>query len=51
MKGWHDDLTVVRSEDQFPESFSNYINWLEEQVGVPIKVVSLGPDRVQTVVR
>jgi len=50
-EGWHDDLTVVRSEDQFPESFSNYINWLEEQVGVPIKVVSLGPDRVQTVVR
>ncbi|MFT5724130.1 MAG: adenylosuccinate synthase [Bacteroidia bacterium] len=49
--GWHDDLTVVRAESEFPETFSAYIKWLEEQVGVPIKVVSLGPDRVQTVVR
>lgn len=50
-EGWHDDLTVVRSESQFPASFSAYISWLEKEVGVPIKVVSLGPDRVQTVVR
>lgn len=50
-EGWHDDLTVVRSESEFPASFSSYIKWLESEVGVPIKVVSLGPDRVQTVVR
>jgi adenylosuccinate synthase len=50
-EGWHDDLTIVRSESEFPASFSAYINWLEKEVGVPIKVVSLGPDRVQTVVR
>ncbi|MFT5513481.1 MAG: adenylosuccinate synthase [Bacteroidia bacterium] len=50
-EGWHDDLTVVRAESEFPASFSAYIAWLEKQVGVPIKVVSLGPDRVQTVVR
>lgn len=50
-EGWHDDLTIVRSESEFPASFSAYINWLEKQVGVPIKVVSLGPDRVQTVER
>jgi len=50
-EGWHDDLTVVRDEKDFPQSFSNYISWLEAEVGVPIKVISLGPDRVQTVVR
>ncbi|MBO6516210.1 MAG: adenylosuccinate synthase [Bacteroidia bacterium] len=50
-KGWHEDLTGIKKEEDFPDTFSNYIHWLEEQVGVPIKVVSLGPDRAQTVVR
>lgn len=49
--GWSEDLTSIRNENDFPENFRNYILWLEEQVGVPIKVVSLGPDRDQTVVR
>ncbi len=50
-EGWSEDLTAIRSEDEFPETFKNYIHWLEQEVGVPIKVVSLGPDRAQTVVR
>lgn len=50
-EGWSEDLTQVKSESEFPETFKNYINWLENEVGVPIKVVSLGPDRAQTVVR
>jgi adenylosuccinate synthase len=49
--GWSEDLTAIRSENEFPDTFKNYIHWLEQEVGVPIKVVSLGPDRAQTVVR
>ncbi len=50
-EGWSEDLTTVRAESEFPSTFKSYIDWLEKEVGVPIKVVSLGPDRVQTVVR
>ena len=50
-EGWSEDLTSIRSEEEFPETFKAYILWLEKEVGVPIKVISLGPDRVQTVVR
>ncbi|MCB0734027.1 MAG: adenylosuccinate synthase [Flavobacteriales bacterium] len=49
--GWSEDISQHRSESQFPETFRNYISWLEEQLDVPIKVISIGPDRVQTVVR
>lgn len=49
--GWSEDLTSIRKEEEFPATFKAYISWLEKEVGVPIKVVSLGPDRVQTVVR
>ncbi|MCB9261526.1 MAG: adenylosuccinate synthase [Flavobacteriales bacterium] len=49
--GWSEDLTAVRSEAEFPQTFANYIHWLENQIGTKIKIISLGPDRVQTVVR
>ena len=41
----------MQSEDEFPEEFSAYLSFLEEQLGVPIKIVSLGPDREQTIER
>ena len=39
------------SEDEFPEEFNAYISFLEEELGVPVKIVSVGPDREQTIVR
>lgn len=51
MPGWHCDLTALKSEDEFPEELNNYINFLEEQLEVPIKIISVGPDRDQTIVR
>ena len=51
MEGWKEDLTQMTSEDQFPNSFSDYIEFLEKELQTPIKIVSLGPDRKQTIFR
>ena len=44
-------MTKMTSEDEFPEEFNNYLAFLEEETGVPIKIVSVGPDREQTIIR
>lgn len=51
MPGWKTDMTKMTSEDEFPEEFNAYISFLEEQLGTPIKIVSVGPDRAQTIER
>jgi len=51
MDGWGDDLTAISSESLFPEELSRYIRFIEEQTKTPISLVSLGPDRKQTVLR
>ena len=49
--GWEEDLTKMTSEDEFPESFKAYISYIEKEVGVPISLISVGPDRAQTIMR
>jgi adenylosuccinate synthase len=44
-------MTKMTSEEEFPEEFNNYISFLEEELEVPIKIVSVGPDRDQTIER
>ncbi len=44
-------MTKMKSEDEFPEEFNSYLTFLEEQLGVKIVIVSLGPDRAQTIER
>lgn len=51
MPGWEMDMAKMKSEDEFPEEFNAYLSFLEEQLGVPITIVSLGPDRAQTIER
>ena len=51
LKGWHQDLTQISDYNQLPQELLDYINFLEEALEVPIKVVSVGPDRTQTIVR
>lgn len=51
LPGWQTDLTKMQSEKEFPEKFSAYIRFLEEQLHTPITIVSIGPDRCQTIVR
>ena len=51
LPGWNVDMTKMQSEDEFPEEFNAYLSFLEEELEVPIKIVSVGPDREQTIVR
>ena len=51
MPGWKTQMSKMQSEDEFPEEFNNYLSFLEDELGVPVKIVSVGPDREQTIVR
>ncbi len=51
LPGWKTDMTQFTCEEQFPKEFSDYISFLEQKLGVPITIVSVGPDREQTIIR
>ena len=51
MKGWHTDIRNANSIDDIPTEFSDYIRFLEDELNVPITMVSTGPDRTQTLIR
>ena len=51
MKGWKEDITKITSYEALPEEFKVYITYIEKELEVPIKVVSVGPDRTQTIMR
>ena len=50
-KGWNADLSGYRSEEGMPEEFKNYIKFMEDYLEVPIKIISVGPDREATIFR
>lgn len=50
-KGWNQDLTGCRKEEELPETFKEYIRFMENYLKVPIKIISLGPDREATIER
>ena len=50
-KGWNKDLTRIREEKKLPEEFKSYIKFMEDFLEVPIKIISLGPDREATIER
>lgn len=51
LPGWKTDMTAMKSEDEFPPQFVDYINFLEKELATPITIVSIGPDREQTIMR
>lgn len=51
MPGWKTDMTKFTSEDQFPQEFRDYVAFLEAELETPIKIISIGPDREQTIIR
>jgi adenylosuccinate synthase len=51
MKGWYCSLADVTQYDEFPEALKEYVTFLEGELQVPIKLVSVGPDRTQTIMR
>lgn len=48
--GWQEDLTEINHVDQIPQAVKDYIQYLETHFEVPIKYLSVGPDRTQTLV-
>ena len=50
LPGWKTDMTKIHSEAEFPQRFKEYIAFLEKELQVPIYIVSVGPDREQTIV-
>ena len=51
LPGWKEDLTQMSTEEEFPAEFNAYIAFLEKELETPIKIVSVGPDRKQTIFR
>lgn len=51
MKGWKADLTGMTTYDELPTELKEYIAFIEKDVEVPIKVISVGPDRKQTITK
>ncbi len=51
LPGWKTDMTAMKDESQFPKEFTDYIKFLEEHLQTPITIVSIGPDREQTIER
>jgi adenylosuccinate synthase len=51
LPGWQCDMTKFTKEEELPAAFVNYIKFLEKELGVPVKYVSIGPDRDQTITR
>lgn len=49
--GWKKDLTEIRKESELPQEFKDYIRFMEGYLGVPISIISLGPDREATIER
>lgn len=51
LPGWKTDMTKMKSENEFPKEFKDYIAFLEKELATPITIVSVGPDREQTIER
>lgn len=50
-KGWNSDICGVRRYEDFPEEFKEYVKYIETETGCPIKIISVGPDRKEIVIR
>lgn len=51
LKGWKKDLSIIERIEDLPDEFNDYINYLEKELAIPITLVSVGPDRKQTLNR
>ena len=50
-EGWQCDLRKVRRYEDFPAAFKRYVEYIEQQTGVPVSIISVGPDRDETIIR
>ena len=49
--GWKEDITQIKSHDELPQTFQNYISSIESQINTPISIISVGPGRDQTIIK
>ncbi len=49
--GWSEDITGIKSYEELPENLKKYTAFIENQTGVPVKIMSVGPDRAETIFR
>ena len=50
LPGWKCDLTGITRAEDLPEAFTSFMHFIEEELGAPISIVSVGPDRKQTII-
>jgi len=50
IKGWETDVTKITKNDEIPAALADYISFLEKELEVPVKYLSVGPDRTQTLI-
>ncbi|MBR4854133.1 MAG: adenylosuccinate synthase [Alistipes sp.] len=50
-KGWKTPISGIRNYEDFPAEFKTYVEFIEKETGVPIKIISVGPDRQETIIR
>lgn len=48
-EGWSEDLTQIRDYNELPATFKTYMNYVQQQVGQKLSIISVGPDREQTI--
>ena len=51
LKGWNCDISECSQYNELPEAAKNYISFIENQIGVPVSIISVGPKRNQTIFR
>ena len=51
MPGWDENISGLKDFNDLPESLKKYIGFVENQTGVPVTMVSVGPDREETIFR
>ncbi len=49
LPGWKTDLTKIKNQNEFPEELNNYINFIEDEMDIPVSIASVGPNREQTI--
>ena len=49
--GWKEDISKINNENSLPKTFLEYVKYLEKELEVPISIISVGPDRTQTIIR
>ena len=50
-KGWNQNINDIRNYDDFPAELKEYVEFIEAECGVPVKIISVGPDREDTIIR